>query len=82
VEGHFFPNPVDPKSYMAMLCYKNGSLSREAVMVTSAHPRWQASSLCVRRWQSAAAMATGHASIRLSRSVDALSDRPFPAFPT
>jgi len=31
LEGHFFPNPVDPASYMAMLCYKNGSLSREGV---------------------------------------------------
>ena len=24
VEGHLFANPVDPDSYMAMLCYKNG----------------------------------------------------------
>ncbi|THG06539.1 hypothetical protein TEA_025038 [Camellia sinensis var. sinensis] len=29
LEGHVFPNPVDPKSYMVMLCYKNGSLTRE-----------------------------------------------------
>lgn len=29
LEGHVFPNPVDPESYMAMLCYKNGSLTRE-----------------------------------------------------
>jgi xylulokinase len=31
LEGHFFVNPVDPASHMAMLCYKNGSLAREAV---------------------------------------------------
>mmetsp|Transcript_20335 Transcript_20335/g.52738 ORF Transcript_20335/g.52738 Transcript_20335/m.52738 type:complete len:564 (+) Transcript_20335:35-1726(+) len=31
LEGHFFVNPVDPQSHMAMLCYKNGSLARETV---------------------------------------------------
>ncbi|XP_022846764.1 xylulose kinase-like [Olea europaea var. sylvestris] len=31
LEGHVFPNPVDPKSYMVMLCYKNGSLAREDI---------------------------------------------------
>jgi xylulokinase len=30
-EGHLFVNPVDPAGYMAMICYKNGSLTREAV---------------------------------------------------
>jgi hypothetical protein len=29
LEGHVFPNPVDPSSYMTMLCYKNGSLMRQ-----------------------------------------------------
>lgn len=29
VDGHIFPNPVDPNSYMCMLCYKNGSLTRQ-----------------------------------------------------
>jgi len=29
--GHIFPNPVDTSAYMAMLCYKNGSLTRERV---------------------------------------------------
>ncbi|CAI0464202.1 unnamed protein product [Linum tenue] len=29
LEGHVFPNPVDTKGYMVMLCYKNGSLTRE-----------------------------------------------------
>ncbi|KAL6184472.1 hypothetical protein ACLB2K_045873 [Fragaria x ananassa] len=31
LERHVFPNPVDPKSYMVMLSYKNGSLTREVV---------------------------------------------------
>lgn len=29
LDGHVFPNPVDTKSYMVMLVYKNGSLTRE-----------------------------------------------------
>lgn len=29
LEGHVFPNPVDPENYMVMLVYKNGSLTRE-----------------------------------------------------
>lgn len=29
LDGHVFPNPVDPSSYVAMLVHKNGSLSRE-----------------------------------------------------
>lgn len=29
LEGHVLPNPVDPKCYMVMLVYKNGSLTRE-----------------------------------------------------
>jgi xylulokinase len=29
--GHVFCNPCDLHSYMALLCYKNGSLAREAV---------------------------------------------------
>lgn len=33
LEGHVFPNPVDPDSYMAMLVYKNGSLTREGKIV-------------------------------------------------
>eukprot|EP00035_Acanthoeca_spectabilis_P040358 m.69287 g.69287 ORF g.69287 m.69287 type:complete len:574 (-) comp9958_c1_seq1:198-1919(-) len=44
LEGHFFVNPVDPDSHMAMLCYKNGSLAREAVCaeVTGAKGDWGA----------------------------------------
>jgi len=40
LEGHFFPNPVDPNSHMVMLCYKNGSLSREAVAKRTADGDW------------------------------------------
>lgn len=42
IEGHIFANPVDPKSYMAMLCYKNGSLTRERVRNESANKSWDA----------------------------------------
>jgi xylulokinase len=44
LEGHFFVNPVDPNSHMAMLCYKNGSLAREAVceQVTGKRGDWKA----------------------------------------
>ncbi|XP_024174458.1 xylulose kinase 2 isoform X1 [Rosa chinensis] len=31
LEGHVFPNPVDTKSYIVMLCYKNGSPAREGI---------------------------------------------------
>ena len=31
LDGHIFISPVDPSQYMAMLCYKNGSLAREAL---------------------------------------------------
>jgi xylulokinase len=39
-EGHIFANPVDPASYMAMLCYKNGSLCREGVRNAVAGGSW------------------------------------------
>lgn len=32
LEGHIFPNPVDTESYMVMLVYKNGSLTREGTI--------------------------------------------------
>ena len=31
VEGHVFINPIDKNSYMGMLCYKNGSLTRQMI---------------------------------------------------
>ncbi|KAJ6832837.1 xylulose kinase [Iris pallida] len=40
LEGHVFPNPVDPKCYMVMLCYKNGSLTREDVRNRCAERSW------------------------------------------
>ncbi|CAA2994887.1 Xylulose kinase [Olea europaea subsp. europaea] len=41
LEGHVFPNPVDPKSYMVMLCYKNGSLAREDIRNQCADKSWE-----------------------------------------
>ncbi|XP_068656448.1 xylulose kinase 2 [Aristolochia californica] len=40
LEGHVFPNPVDPSCYMVMLCYKNGSLTREDVRNRCAEKSW------------------------------------------
>ncbi|XP_038046512.1 xylulose kinase-like [Patiria miniata] len=31
LEGHIFVNPVDVQAYMALLCFKNGSLTRERI---------------------------------------------------
>ena len=39
-EGHIFANPVDPDSYMAMIVYVNGSLTREAVRDRCADGTW------------------------------------------
>ncbi|KAH9622687.1 hypothetical protein KSS87_011548 [Heliosperma pusillum] len=40
LEGHAFPNPVDTKGYMVMLCYKNGSLTREDIRNQYAEKSW------------------------------------------
>uniref|UniRef100_A0A9I9DKD2 Xylulose kinase n=1 Tax=Cucumis melo TaxID=3656 RepID=A0A9I9DKD2_CUCME len=40
LEGHVFPNPVDPESYMVMLVYKNGSLTREDIRNRYAEKSW------------------------------------------
>ncbi|CAN9506215.1 unnamed protein product [Ophioblennius macclurei] len=40
LEGHVFCNPVDQKAYMALLCFKNGSLTREGVRNRSAGGSW------------------------------------------
>ncbi|KAH6796184.1 hypothetical protein C2S51_037170 [Perilla frutescens var. frutescens] len=40
LEGHVFPNPVDIKGYMVMLCYKNGSLTREDIRNKCAEKSW------------------------------------------
>lgn len=41
LEGHVFPNPVDPENYMVMLVYKNGSLTREDVRNRYAEQSWE-----------------------------------------
>ncbi|CAM6109521.1 unnamed protein product [Calypogeia fissa] len=40
LNGHVFPNPVDPESYMCMLCYKNGSLTRQELRDRVAEGSW------------------------------------------
>ncbi|CAD6266642.1 unnamed protein product [Miscanthus lutarioriparius] len=40
LEGNIFPNPVDPKTYMVLLCYKNGSLTREDLRNCYAERSW------------------------------------------
>jgi len=32
LDGHVFPNPIDPNTYVAMLVHKNGSLAREGII--------------------------------------------------
>eukprot|EP01119_Soliformovum_irregulare_P022612 TRINITY_DN7786_c0_g1_i2.p1 TRINITY_DN7786_c0_g1~~TRINITY_DN7786_c0_g1_i2.p1 ORF type:complete len:530 (-),score=144.35 TRINITY_DN7786_c0_g1_i2:80-1450(-) len=39
-EGHIFCDPVHPQGYMALLCYKNGSLTREDIRNTYADGDW------------------------------------------
>ncbi|XP_031481897.1 xylulose kinase 2 [Nymphaea colorata] len=41
LEGHVLANPVDPNCYMIMLCYKNGSLTREDVRDRCANHSWE-----------------------------------------
>jgi xylulokinase len=48
-EGHVFVNPVDPGGYMAMICYKNGSLTREAVRRDVKAADWKAYGALVAR---------------------------------
>ncbi|EPY86841.1 hypothetical protein CB1_000295001 [Camelus ferus] len=40
LEGHIFCSPVDPQHYMALLCFKNGSLMREKIRDESASRSW------------------------------------------
>uniref|UniRef100_A0A452TH21 Xylulose kinase n=1 Tax=Ursus maritimus TaxID=29073 RepID=A0A452TH21_URSMA len=40
LEGHIFCNPVDARHYMALLCFKNGSLMREKIRDESASCSW------------------------------------------
>ena len=41
VEGHIFGNPINPQGYMALICYKNGSLTRESVRNAYAGRSWK-----------------------------------------
>jgi len=38
--GHVWPNPVEEQAFMALLCYKNGSLTRERIRDTCAEGNW------------------------------------------
>uniref|UniRef100_A0AAY4AA96 Xylulose kinase n=1 Tax=Denticeps clupeoides TaxID=299321 RepID=A0AAY4AA96_9TELE len=40
IEGHVFCNPVDSDSYMALICYKNGSFTRERIRNERAGGSW------------------------------------------
>lgn len=40
LEGHVFVNPVDDDAYMALLCFKNGSLTRERMRNRYADCSW------------------------------------------
>lgn len=40
VTGHILCNPILPNSFMALLCYKNGSITRERVSRESAGGQW------------------------------------------
>ncbi|KAF7708882.1 xylulose kinase [Silurus meridionalis] len=48
VEGHIFCNPVDCLSYMALICYKNGSLTRERIRNKCADGSWENFSTALR----------------------------------
>ncbi len=48
-EGHLFVNPIDPAGYMALICYKNGSLTREAVRQAVRAENWNAFGALVAR---------------------------------
>ena len=39
-EGHIFCSPVNPEGFMALVCYKNGSLTRESVRDAVADGDW------------------------------------------
>uniref|UniRef100_A0A8C6LUZ5 Xylulose kinase n=1 Tax=Nothobranchius furzeri TaxID=105023 RepID=A0A8C6LUZ5_NOTFU len=41
LEGHIFCNPVDLEAYMALLCFKNGSLTRERIKNQCSGGTWE-----------------------------------------
>nr|XP_033787587.1 xylulose kinase isoform X1 [Geotrypetes seraphini]XP_033787588.1 xylulose kinase isoform X1 [Geotrypetes seraphini] len=48
LEGHIFCNPVDVHAYMALLCFKNGSLMRERIRDECASGSWDEFSKALR----------------------------------
>ncbi|XP_075862547.1 xylulose kinase isoform X2 [Microcebus murinus] len=48
LEGHIFCSPVDARHYMALLCFKNGSLMREKIRDESASRSWSEFSKALR----------------------------------
>uniref|UniRef100_A0A8C9YM08 Xylulose kinase n=1 Tax=Sander lucioperca TaxID=283035 RepID=A0A8C9YM08_SANLU len=48
LEGHVFCNPVDWRAFMALLCFKNGSLTRERIRNECAGGSWELFSAALR----------------------------------
>uniref|UniRef100_A0AAQ4Q138 Xylulose kinase n=1 Tax=Gasterosteus aculeatus aculeatus TaxID=481459 RepID=A0AAQ4Q138_GASAC len=48
LEGHVFCNPLDWRAFMALLCFKNGSLTRERIRNESTGGSWELFSLALR----------------------------------
>lgn len=40
-EGHIFCNPISPEGYVALLCFKNGSLAREDIRNKYGERKWE-----------------------------------------
>lgn len=40
LDGHVFCNPVDKNAYMALLCFKNGSLTRQRIRDACTEGSW------------------------------------------
>ncbi|XP_018321310.1 xylulose kinase [Agrilus planipennis] len=41
IDGHILCNPVDAESFMGLLCFKNGSLTRERIRNDCAEKSWE-----------------------------------------
>uniref|UniRef100_A0A8C2Z2F9 Xylulose kinase n=1 Tax=Cyclopterus lumpus TaxID=8103 RepID=A0A8C2Z2F9_CYCLU len=48
LEGHVFCNPLDWQAFMALLCFKNGSLTRERIRNKSTGGSWELFSVALR----------------------------------
>ncbi|KAM9839331.1 xylulose kinase isoform 2-T2 [Aulostomus maculatus] len=48
LEGHIFCNPVDREAFMALFCFKNGSLTRERIRNECAGGSWDTFSAALR----------------------------------